>query len=161
MKTFSFILCIILYQLCPILTVKCYYKCDLSSLLIAGLHILSRQVRMAIFSKNDVSWHGSVSWALCHPPSVCVTLQTCWAELLLETICVSAAPFQIISNIHTVRATWTPEEPKVWKFVPRVRRRWGWGEEVIDKQAQPIVVCTQLGSPSEWKWVWLKMHFAI
>ena len=29
--------------------------------------------------------------------------------------------FQIISNIHTVRATWTPQEAKVWKFVPRVR----------------------------------------
>ena len=29
--------------------------------------------------------------------------------------------FQVLSNIHTVRATWQPKKPKTWTFSPQVR----------------------------------------
>lgn len=29
--------------------------------------------------------------------------------------------FQVLSNIHTVRATWQAKKPKMWTFSPQVR----------------------------------------
>lgn len=49
--------------------------------------------------------------------------------------------FQILSNVHTVRATWSQNSPKLWTFSPRVSRQggnWygGWEFGVIFQSAQ-------------------------
>ena len=63
-----------------------------------------------------------------YPPSPSALLFTVWSMevVMFQRAFTSMIPngkisFQVLSNIHTVRATWQPKKPKTWTFSPQVR----------------------------------------